>query len=374
MIRVHDIVNLFYRALVVAIKPLLILCAVQLSDQIASDLAKVFIWTSLITPLASLSFYKTYMPAAISRGFFTAVPKIVTHTIYLFLVITVWKYALELPHIFVTIFTLDFFMHQISRVLLYQKRLLLWTVVNIFQPILLFALIAINSYTIEFAYILMLLISIILATSFSLMLVFMHKDDWMMKFEISQSFFGGSRKALISMDKVAASLLIENEKFWLIGILFQVLGASSISFDALKIMPKKKKIALKQLRKNDLKLFKANFCMSFISAITCFLFLFSELNNSATILVVIPIFLYRGMIINDLNVNLEFFFWKENLGLATAMIIFFLAVFCILAMMIYNFISYLPALFISIAVATLIMHITSKILNSGYFNRLNVKI
>ena len=374
IIKGHEINSLVYRVLVVAAKPLLILCAVQLSDQIASDLAKVFIWTAFITPVASLSIYKTYMSEAILNGYLVAVPKIITHTACFFLIILVSKYAFQFASIFVCVFVADFFFHQISRIFLYQKKILVWALINIIQSISIFALVVINSYNIGILNVFMVIIGLALFASFGSALVFLKKKDWVLEVEMSQSFFGSSRKALMSMDRIAASLLIDNEKFWVIGILFQISGAAAIGFDATKIMPKKRDIALQKLKKKDLNVFKANFHWSVVSAITSFGFLFSQFRDVATVIMVIPVFLYRGIMVNDLSVNLEVFFWRNRLGLATAVNVFFVSIFAASAIFIYQSVSYLPALFISAVVAAIMMQLTNYIFNSGYLNKSHVDI
>ena len=120
----------------------------------------------------------------------------------------------------------------------------MWALINIIQSISIFALVVINSYNIGILNVFMVIIGLALFASFGSALVFLKKKDWVLEVEMSQSFFGSSRKALMSMDRIAASLLIDNEKFWVIGILFQISGAAAIGFDATKIMPKKRDIAL----------------------------------------------------------------------------------------------------------------------------------
>ena len=78
--------------------------------------------------------------------------------------------------------------------------------------------------------------------------------------------------------------------------------------------------------------------------------------------------------VNDLSVNLEVFFWRNRLGLATAVNVFFVSIFAASAIFIYQSVSYLPALFISAVVAAIMMQLTNYIFNSGYLNKSHVDI
>ena len=129
------LISLIARGGVVASRPFLIFFIAQYDELIASNMARLLFWSVFLTSAASMSVYKNYMEKALNDGLLAILPRIVIHSWYYIIFLALLSVITNLWIVAIPFF-LDFFFHQISRVLLYQKKFILWAACNLLSLIL----------------------------------------------------------------------------------------------------------------------------------------------------------------------------------------------------------------------------------------------
>lgn len=307
------------RAFVVGSKPAVLLFLAIADEKAANELARLLIWASFTTAAASLSYYKTYMAEAINGGLRSVLPQIATHTSYTACFFGLIVIAANLDLIIFVVLVLDFALHQLSRVLLYQKRMYWWFGVSVSVTPVLAAVIVLQHS----------LLSVIHGLSLAAMFIFAYNvaqslrkiEFSAQRFEFSQSFLGLGRKLILSIDKLLASVLIDSASFWVLGILYQIGNAAQTAFDATKMMPIKREIALRKLNFGDIKVAAHNLWWSTISALVAGAFLFSQTSDLFMVFACFFVFLLRGGAANFFSFTMEVFFWQYRLGRITLLML-----------------------------------------------------
>lgn len=304
------LISLIARGGVVASRPLLILLIAKYSEALASDVARLFLWSVFLTSAVSMSVYKSYMEVAIHDGIMAVLPRILVHSLYYILCLAVMSVVTDWWIIAIPLFV-DFLFHQISRVFAYQKRFISWAFYNFLSLVLVSSLFLLLRYFDAKLYTLMALL--IIASSITLFLLY-SKNVFSLLIDWSEAFFGTSRKFYFSADKLVLSFFLLDEEFWMWAIIFQLSNVGVTVFDATIIAPKKKEIVLNNVSYRDMDVISPGFLLATVAGVMCMSFYIYNIQDYFIAGILLLCFSLRSVSSCLLNFFLEFYFWRESVA------------------------------------------------------------
>lgn len=303
-------VSLMARGGVVAARPLLLLLIANYNEMLASDVARLLFWSVFLTSAASMSVYKNYMEEALKYGLSSIYSKIIVHSWYYIIFLTLISAASNTWLLAVPL-TLDFFLHQVSRVLLYQKRFISWASLNLLS---LFVVTSAYIFLKEFQEAVCFLAGLLGAIVFIALYLLYLRAKFTLEMNWSEAFFGTSRKFFFSADKLILTVMLEGEDFWILAIMFQLSNIALTAFDATVIAPKKREIVLDQINYWAVKVFLPCSILAMVSGVTCASFYLYSTQSIYHATGFLFCFFLRSASACFLSLILEFYFWRKSVG------------------------------------------------------------
>ena len=304
------LISLIARGGVVASRPFLIFFIAQYDELIASNMARLLFWSVFLTSAASMSVYKNYMEKALNDGLLAILPRIVIHSWYYIIFLALLSVITNLWIVAIPFF-LDFFFHQISRVLLYQKKFILWAACNLLSLIL----VSLSFLLLYDSTVYIYVITVLFATFFGIAFVmYKLKESFHLAINWNEAFFGTSRKLYFSADKLLLTILLMQDDFWIWAVIFQLSNIGLTAFDAVVVAPNKKEIVLNKLKYGDVDVLFPGCSLALVSGAACAFFYFFNTQSMNLASVVFLCFSFRSTSSCLLNFILEFYFWRESVG------------------------------------------------------------
>lgn len=363
----QNITSLFLRAVVVIVRPILIIIAALYSETFAGKLGFYFILSAVITSSLSFAYYREYMQQAVNFGFSNVIKDINKHSLLTTFIISTIGLLIGIEYWIIFSFIFEFYFHQVARVYLYRKEFLYWGLYSFIIPFSFIFFYYIFSL-LEEDVIFLFTLSISILSFVSLFLI--RLPDFLKSIWSNSLIFGISRKIYMQADKLIIGFLIAPESFWILAILYQISNAAMIIFDTFIVMPNKKKIVKNVFIYDSRYFLKFNFLITIFIWLTIVMsiLLFSKDN-------IFFYFLFSSALalrifgVNLFNIKLEMYFWKFDLFKISKRLLIIIVVISLITLISFSLFSDKIVIFLT----TLIFLLSTALMNN-YLNNFLFKL
>lgn len=314
-----NLLNYILRFIIVFIKPLLIYTiGTSVSEVYASEIAKFYLYTTIFTAILSGSIYREYI-----EGFFNndmvrvnlSKQKLRLH-IYIVSVLLLTVALVSDTKMIITAMIIDFALHQIYRVALYRKKIVLWFLLNFLSILSVTTIAMVSNLGVENIINKSLQsLGIVIILLLFLFLLAKNKKDincFVSYFLSIKSLYGIQRKVFVNFDKILLSLILSDSTFWIIAIIFQIFSGATTAYESIKIFPLKKEFALQNIKYHQHSGVHLNIFLVWLSFLMAVIFCYTKVLLEYKMLYFLMLISFRTYVYNFLNMKMEIVFWSEN--------------------------------------------------------------